>query len=68
MILFPDERFTRPRDVREHVRVHQPDRGPAPVVGGAPVATPPGSDPPGDRLIPPPASHGPRASEATAGG
>jgi hypothetical protein len=44
MILFPHERITRPDEVREHVRAHEPDRGPIPAAGDRAAVESPAPD------------------------
>ncbi len=68
MILFPHERITRPNDVREHVRAHQPDCGIAPAAEDAPAAMPPGPGPEDDRPIRLPTPSDPPAPAAEASG
>jgi hypothetical protein len=66
MVFFPNEWITHPNDVREHVRVCQPDHPPTAEEGAAteppvqvPPPTPPASPPiPSEPLAPvPEASH-----------
>lgn len=51
IILFPNERIARPDDVREHVRVYQPDRSMPPEAEDIPTLTPLGTGPAGHRPI-----------------
>lgn len=66
IVLFPHERITRPNDVREHVRTHQPDCGIAPAAEDIAAVIPPGPDPVGDRPIPLPTPVEPPAPAAEA--
>jgi hypothetical protein len=67
IVLFPHERITRPNDVREHVRTHQPDCGIAPAAESVPAVMPLGPGPVDDRPIPLPTPVEPPAPAAANG-